>query len=108
MFKAMKFKVENEAHSEAIQRELFKQGYKWNSGDTNVLYTFSKVLTTWENGTISFGNDLRGVYNSDHTLTTLEQLQEYTKMSTPKTPRTAPLHWPADEPFPYKHLEGRI
>ena len=23
------------------------------------------------------------------------------------TPRTAPLHWPANEPFPYKHPEGR-
>lgn len=101
-FKNMKFKVENEAHSEAIQRELFKLGYKWNSGDTNILYTFSKALAAWEDGTLSFGT-----YNSDHTLTTLEQLQECTKMPTPKTPRTAPLHWPADEPFPYKHLEGR-
>ena len=103
-FKAMKFKVENEAHSEAIQRELFKQGYQWRSGDCSVLHTGCKVLSTWYNGTLSFGFNLDDGCLSDHDLTTLEQLQESAKMTTP---RTAPLHWPANEPFPYKHLEGR-
>jgi hypothetical protein len=107
-FKAMKFKVENPKHSEAIQRELFKQGYKWNSGDASILHTHAKAITVREDGTLSFGADIDSAYNAHHTLTTLEQLQESTKMTTPKTPRTAPLEWPADEPFPYKHLEGRL
>jgi hypothetical protein len=103
-FKEMKFKVENPSHSEAIQRELFKLGYKWNSGDVEVLYTTLPTLMTWDDGTITYFRNINSDSYPNHTLTTLEQLQEYAKMTTP---RTVPLEWPADEPFPYKHLEGR-
>lgn len=107
-FKAMKFKVENPSHSEAIQRELFKQGYKWFLNDS---FTVEEVnhpyLYAEDNGNIFHGSSSRKFIEDRNTLTTLEQLQEYTKMTAPKTPRTVPLHWPADEPFPYKHLEGR-
>ena len=56
VFQAMKFRVKNAKHSKMIQKTLFALGYKWCSGQTEVLYTASACLYTNIDGSISKSN----------------------------------------------------
>jgi hypothetical protein len=89
-FKAMKFKVENPSQSEAIQRELFKLGYKWFGERLQVVEEVEQPFLYAEpEGVIRYGDCADTFRFESNILTTLEQLYEYVKASAPKTPRTA-------------------
>lgn len=56
VFKAMKFRVENEDHSKLIQEHLFSLGYVW-SLSKGVSHVNHKYLYTYTGGKISYGDD---------------------------------------------------
>ncbi len=73
--KAMKFRVENEQHSKAIQEALFGLGYHWNSYmnhmDQNVMNTSSEFLYCYEDGRITCGFEVdwfKSHTNEEHQL----------------------------------------
>ena len=53
-FKAMKFLVENEAHSAAIQKALFALGYEWKSIGRSVQYADKKGLWAEADGSLAY------------------------------------------------------
>ena len=55
-FKNMKFRVSSPEHSKEIQDALFEMGYKWASGNKEVLYTHESFLYTDDIGTIMMGS----------------------------------------------------
>jgi hypothetical protein len=54
VFKEMKIRVKNAAHSEAIQESLFDKGYSWPSGQ-KVSHTSAGFLYTKASGRITWG-----------------------------------------------------
>lgn len=54
-FKEMKFRVENEEHSIAIQKVLFNLGYRWSDFRRDLINTRAEFLYTLEDATIRFG-----------------------------------------------------
>ena len=56
-FKAMRFFIgDNPAVSKAIQKRLFKLGYKWAKSGKKVSHTEKRGLTTWDDGDITHGS----------------------------------------------------
>lgn len=65
VFKAMKFRVENEEHSKLIQEHLFSLGYKWFPKCSTVKHTEKKYLATYTNGRIAQTNSLDSFLSED-------------------------------------------
>lgn len=80
-FKNMKFRVENEKHSEQIQDYLFSIGYKWIEGsvyhvvnsDVRYLITSHNGSITWINNSNSFNDSVAQEYKlTSHTTYSIE------------------------------------
>ena len=73
--KNLKIRINNEQHSEAVQRRLFEMGCKgWFSGGKIVQYKEKEYLYVYESGHISYGDNESYFNEHEHTEVTLEQL----------------------------------
>ncbi len=79
--KQMKFKIDNPAQSEALQKTLFANGFNWYDG-ARVNHTNKQVLYTEDDGSLSY-SDLDffdDVYVSDHeAVDTAQYILDHTK-----------------------------
>lgn len=80
--KAMKFKVRNPEHSEAIQKRLFELGYKWMDGSKTIQNKAGEYLYANADGGIAVGLYASCFRDDDNKETTLDELYE---MPTTKT-----------------------
>jgi len=74
----LKFKVESEKHSEDIQNELFRIGYKWGRGGQSIQETDKPFIIVSNGGTIYFAEDRFDELEDSETYT-LEQLKKVEK-----------------------------
>jgi hypothetical protein len=64
-FQEMKIRVKNPEESAAIQDALFKQGYTWLSGSTDIKFTDSPFISVKKGGYLVNGiHTNSGFYNS--------------------------------------------